>query len=286
MPASIWLPGANGIRVHGLAWGAVSAPRLILLLHGVGGNAHVWKPVAQRLDASIGHRYRIVALDGRDGGSTDHPATGYAPEDFGADLASVHESLGGGPLTLVGHSRGGWTASWFAARHADRVERLVLVDPARLTFATGADADRFYEWVREGIGPFPTREAALAWARDHDPEAEWNEARKRAFLAGFVEQQDGTLVGRLPASAVEQLRTARESGDSVGPYLDRITCPVLLLVGTRQSAARRRDKLAYAAGPPDVCVVAVNGTHFLHTDAPGEVADHIGRFLVEPASPA
>lgn len=279
-PQSLWLPG-DGIRVHALEWGDSTerGTPLVLMLHGVAGNAWIWEPVASRLRASIGGGHRIVAWDGRDGGLTDHPEIGYEVERFGADLVAVHDGLGGGPLTLVGHSRGAWLAAWFAERHPKRVERIVLVDPARLTFGSKVDAERFYAWVRDGLGPFPSREAALDWARQRDPETDWNAARMRAFLAGLVERQDGSLIGRLPPSAVDQLRAARDRDDVVGPLLASIACPVLLMIATRQSEARRRDKLAYADQLAHARVEPVDGSHFLHTDAPTRVADLIASFI-------
>lgn len=278
-PRSVWLPG-DGIRLHALEWGPDRpALRPLLMLHGVAGNAWIWEPVAARLRAALGAGWRIVALDGRDGGLTEHPASGYEPHRFGNDLLAAHDAMGGMPLTLVGHSRGGWLAAWFAERYPERVERLVLVDPARLSFASSQDADRFYDWVRAGLGPFASRDAALDWARSRDPDADWNEARTRSFQAGFDERPDGSLVGRLPLDVVEQLRAARESEDSVGPRLAAIRCPVLLLVATRQSAARRRDKHAYAAGVPNVTVEEIDGSHFLHTDAPDAVAGLIASFV-------
>jgi pimeloyl-ACP methyl ester carboxylesterase len=246
----------------------------------VAGNVHAWDAVAPLLRSRLGGSVRVVALDGRDGGLTEHPVTGYGLEECGADLVSVHEALGGMPLTLVGHSRGGWLAAWFAARHQERLERLVLIDPARLMFTAGA-ADGFYEELRESLGPFPSAQAALAWGRAHDPEADWNEWRVAACLAGFEAQSDGSLVGRLPTGAVPQLRDARERENVVEPMLGSVACPVLLLVATRQSADRQADKLAYAAGLRDVRVEHVAGSHFLHTDAPERVADLIAGFVGE-----
>ena len=276
-PRSIWLPGA-GIRMHALDWGPQTAPRLVLLLHGVGGNAHIWDAVSKQLRKRLGAEARIVALDGRDGGLTEHPRSGYAVDDFGADIASVHDALGRPPLTLVGHSRGGWLAAWFAEREVGRVDRLVLVDPARFRFTATEAADRFFGWVRAGLGPFESEEAAIAWAREEDPDADWNAHRRAGFLANFRRRDDGSLVGHLPLEAVDQLRAGREQEDVVGSRLGDIACPTLLLIGTRQSDARLGDKLAYGDGISDCRVVLLSGSHFLHTDLPDTVAAAIAEF--------
>ena len=277
MPRSILLPG-HGIRVHGLDWGPEQAPRLVLLLHGVAGNAHIWDAVAARLRRLLGDTARIVALDGRDGGLTDHPATGYELEDFGSDLASVHDALGAKPLTLVGHSRGGWLAAWFTEHYRDRVERLVLVDPARLSFESEEASGRFFDRIRNGLGPFGSEEEALAWGRQWDPDGDWNDHRKRGFLANYRRQEDGSLVGHLPRHAIDQLRRAAGE-DPVGPRLNEIECPTLLLVGARQSADRQVEKLRYADGIPDCLIVRLPGSHFLHTDLPDQTAKEIANFI-------
>jgi pimeloyl-ACP methyl ester carboxylesterase len=271
------LPG-DGIRMHALDWGFRDAPRLALLLHGVAGNAHIWDAAARRLRERLGDAAHVVALDSRDGGLTDHPATGYEPEDFGNDLASAHDALGRKPLTLVGHSRGGWIAAWFAERYKDRVERLILVDPARLSFQRQEASDGFFDRIRLGLGRFATEQAAIDWGRQWDPDGDWNKHRIAGFLANYRRQEDGSLVGHVPPATVEQLR--RRSGeDPVGPRLREISCPTLLLVGTRQSADRQRDKLLYAESIPNCRVVKLAAGHFLHTDLPDEVAREIANFV-------
>ena len=277
-PLSIRLPG-HGIRIHALDWGPDGAPRLVLLLHGVAGNAHIWDAAGARLRERLIDAVRIVALDGRDGGLTDHPDSGYEPEDFGKDLARAHDALGAKPLTLVGHSRGGWLAAWFAERYPNRVERLVLVDPARLSFESDEASGRFFDRIRDGLGPFASEAQAVAWGKKWDPDGDWNEYRVAGFLANYRRRDDGSLIGHLPARAVDQLRR-RSGDDQVGPKLGEITCPTLLLVGTRQSAERQQDKLRYAEGIPDCRIVRLPGSHFVHTDLPTDTAREIATFVL------
>lgn len=265
--------------MHALDWGPESAPRLVLLLHGVAGNAHIWDAAAARLRDRLGDASRIMALDGRDGGLTEHPVSGYGPEDFGADLASVHEALGAKPLTLVGHSRGGWMAAWFAERYPDRVQKLVLVDPARISFEAEEESARFFDRIREGLGPFWSEDDAVSWGKRWDPDGEWNNHRVAGFLANYRREEDGSLVGHLPRLAIDQLRR-RAGDDPVGPRLGDIQCPTLLLVGTRQSADRQQEKLRYSEVIPDCRVVGLTGSHFLHTDLPDKTAMEIAEFVL------
>jgi pimeloyl-ACP methyl ester carboxylesterase len=276
-PSERWFDG-RGIRVHGLDWGGEDSGALILFLHGIGGNAWIWDDVAPRLATAL-PSHRLVAIDGRDGGDTDHPADGYERADFIADIVAVHDRLGGRPMVVVGHSRGGWLAAAFAGQHPDRVAGLVLVDPARLAFASPGDSAAFYDRVRGALGPFESEAAALASAAREDPEGIWTEVRTRSFLFGYRRTADGRLIGKLPASAVDRLRAARTDAAAVATALASVTAPTLLLVAERQSPARVADKLAYAERLPDVRTVRIDGSHFLHTDAPEAVAAAIVDFL-------
>jgi pimeloyl-ACP methyl ester carboxylesterase len=276
-PADRWFDG-DGIRIHGLDWGGPADGRPLLLLHGVGGNALIWNDVAPRLRSAL-PEYRVVAIDGRDGGDTDHPPTGYERDRFVADVLAVHDALGDRPMVLVGHSRSGWLAASIAAEHPGHVARLVLVDPARLGFASHEAADSYYDGVRGALGPFESEEAALAWAHSADPAATFSAVRERSFLFGLRRAEDGRLVGKLPPEAVAQLQAARADGQRVADALGQIATPTLLLVGTRQAEERIGHRMAYAERIPGVRVVRIEATHFVHTDAPAEAADAITEFV-------
>jgi pimeloyl-ACP methyl ester carboxylesterase len=279
-----WFEDA-GIRIHGLDWGGPADGPVVLLLHAVGSNAWIWDDVARHLRTVLpGHR--VVAFDQRDGGDTDHPTTGYGRDAFTADALAVHRALGGRPVVLVGHSRGGWLAAWIAASRPEAVETLVLVDPARLEFATVGDADRFYAWVEGALGPFADEAAAIEWASAADREATWTPTRVRSFLFGLRRAEDGRLVGKLPREAVGQLRAARTDATEVLDAVPGIRVPTLLLVADRQPPERRAHKLRYGDLIRGIEVHHLDGSHFLPTDTPIEVADHIAAFVKANASTA
>src|SRR5919202_6536227 len=117
---------ANGLTLHYLDWGGGRQGVPLVLLHGLRDQAHGWDAVAPGL---VGHGH-VLALDQRGHGASDWPPTGYAPEDFAADLAAFLDvlDLAATPPVVVGHSMGGRTALAFAARYPDRLRGLVVVD--------------------------------------------------------------------------------------------------------------------------------------------------------------
>ena len=77
----------NGLGIHYLDWGGHSE-RNLLLVHGQGGNAHNWDHVARALR----DEFRVIALDQRGHGDSDHTWEGYGVDRFASDLAEFVEA--------------------------------------------------------------------------------------------------------------------------------------------------------------------------------------------------
>ncbi|MDP9028280.1 MAG: alpha/beta hydrolase, partial [Actinomycetota bacterium] len=71
--------------------------------------------------------YRVIALDQRGHGESDH-ATSYRVEDYVGDALALLDHLGVERAAVLGHSLGGVIAYSLAARAPDRVPALVVVD--------------------------------------------------------------------------------------------------------------------------------------------------------------
>jgi pimeloyl-ACP methyl ester carboxylesterase len=114
----------SDFTLHYLEWGTPTNPPL-LLLHGGSAHAHWWDHIA----GDLAREYRVVALDLRGHGDsawTTPPA--YEIEDYVADLKEVIVELGLAPLSLLGHSLGGFIALTYASAHAETLRALVVVD--------------------------------------------------------------------------------------------------------------------------------------------------------------
>lgn len=107
------------VRVHA---GGTGAP--LLLLHGFGGSA-VWQWSPQLEPFAIQHR--VLAPDLLWFGQSTSSAPPSLARQIDAMLALLDER-GVQRAHIVGHSYGGIVAWELAARHPDRVEKLVLVD--------------------------------------------------------------------------------------------------------------------------------------------------------------
>jgi pimeloyl-ACP methyl ester carboxylesterase len=104
--------------------------RVVLLLCGIGAKRQGY----YRQLPVLGERFRTIAVDYRDVGDSDEVTEPYRIGDIAEDTFALMGELGIGSASLVGISMGGFVALELALRHAEAVERLLLV----VTSAGGA----------------------------------------------------------------------------------------------------------------------------------------------------
>lgn len=116
--------------------------RTAVLLHGKNFCAATWEAT---IDVLSDAGYRVIAPDQIGFCSSSKPR-GYQ-FSFGQlarNTDALLESLGVEKATVIGHSMGGMLAARYALNHAERVEKLVLVNPIGLE-----------DWQAEGV-PYAT----------------------------------------------------------------------------------------------------------------------------------
>ena len=88
----------------------------------------------EKFCAQLAERRTLVLYDRHGCGLSDRNRTSFTPEDDMLDLETVIEALGGPVVDMFGVSWGGSPSLTYAARHPERVRRMVLYG----TFAEGA----------------------------------------------------------------------------------------------------------------------------------------------------
>jgi len=139
----------NGMKVH--LQRAGNGPPL-LLLHGLVGSARNWQ---QNIDFLSLHA-TVYAIDLFNMGESERVAGLDAGLKATADgLAALLDALDLRQADIAGHSHGGAVALMLAARHPERVRKLVLFAPANPFCDFAHQAIRFYQT------PFGSRIARL-----------------------------------------------------------------------------------------------------------------------------
>jgi pimeloyl-ACP methyl ester carboxylesterase len=116
----------NGIRLHAVEAGPESGP-LVILLHGFPELWYGWRPQIPFLAAA---GYRVLAPDQRGYNLSDKPrrVSDYNLDTLALDVVGLIDALGQEKARVVGHDWGGVVGWWLGVKHADRLERLALLN--------------------------------------------------------------------------------------------------------------------------------------------------------------
>ena len=115
---------ANGIQLHYQQSG--TGPDIVMI-HGITGNLAIWH---LEIVPALMSDYQITTYDLRGHGYSDVPPTGYTTADHANDLRHLLDTLSIRRAHIVGHSFGADIALHFTVLFPERVDRLVLVEPA------------------------------------------------------------------------------------------------------------------------------------------------------------
>jgi pimeloyl-ACP methyl ester carboxylesterase len=164
----------NGMRIHYLEWGR-SGPHIILL-HGMNGDARVWRDLAPILASD----YHVMAPDRRGTGESDKPNKGYDFQTLVNDVALFSENLKLKSVIVIGHSFGAQLALMLAANKPELLSSVVLIDggfwPKRATPDNAAPSSEIERTSRdydpEAVCPKISKPVLLVVARGAGPGSE------------------------------------------------------------------------------------------------------------------
>ncbi len=268
----------NGIRVHYKQMG--QGEPVIVLLHGFAASVYSWREVMEPLS----HVGTVIAFDRPSSGLTERPMagewTGASPYSVSgqADLTmAILDRLGVEKAVLVGHSAGGTVATVAALRYPQRVEKLVLVDPAvyqsrELPRWVGPVlASRQMRWY----GPLFMR-SITRWGEEmlvtawHDPSAITEKVRAEYRKPLQAENWD---------RALWELVVARESLD-LGGQVAKLDLPTLVITGDDDRIVPAESSVRLAGALPQAELVVIRDCgHLPQEERPQEFLDAVLPFL-------
>ncbi|MFO0890460.1 MAG: alpha/beta fold hydrolase [Isosphaeraceae bacterium] len=165
----------DGLRLHYLDEGQGEP---VVMLHG----NPTWSFFYRHLVESLRPDYRVIVPDHIGCGLSDKPDDAryaYTLASRADDLESLLDHLGlGGRITLILHDWGGMIGMTYAARHPERIARLVVMNTAafhmpkakRLPWALWISRNtRPGEWAVRGLNAFATGTAWIGCARRRMP---------------------------------------------------------------------------------------------------------------------
>ena len=238
----------------------------LLLLHGWGSSAQLMRPLADALSDT--HRIYNVDLPGH-GHSPPPPEPWGVPEHAALMQSLINDRIGGGPVTVVGHSNGGRIALYMASTPALKplIDRLVLISPSGIT------PERSWR-VRLRSGMAKALKAPFDHLPDplHDPAMDW--LRHSLVWRALGSSDYNALDGVMRETFV---RTVNHHLD--GP-VHRIEVPTLIFWGDQDTAVSRRQMEFLEDAIEDAGLVVLEGAgHYGQLDDPATVIAATRHFL-------
>ncbi|MGZ5206369.1 MAG: alpha/beta fold hydrolase [Caldimonas sp.] len=288
---------AGEVELFARTGGNPAGPPL-LLLHGYPQTHAMWQRVAQRLGAD----FSLVIPDLRGYGDSAKPGPAATPEAdhalhskraMAADMAALMSGLGHRRFAVAGHDRGGRVAHRLALDHADRVDKLALIDIVpTLDMYEHTDmrlATWYYHWFFL-IQPAPLPERMIGG----DPSfyLRWTLGGWGAKGLGHIEPEALAEYERSFCradtihSTCEDYRAAAsidlEHDRASRAANEKIACDLLVLWGEHGVVGRLYEPLALWRAR---CAGRVEGTamdagHFIPEERPDEIAVRLRDFLL------
>ncbi len=248
----------KGKRLETGFWGAPATPRgTILLLHEALGSVAYWKDFPEKL--AQGTSCNVVAYSRAGHGESEGPVEPRSVEYYQNEVESVLPALishfGIEQPVLYGHSEGAAIAFIYAAHH--RSVRAIIAECPILV-----QEERTVKTIRDLEASYPTSDMKMRLSRYHrDADAvfqAWMSSNRSSFFRDYPLQQ----------------------------YLLQLTCPVLMLQGSRDEFGGARQFEALRHSVPTAQYVLLDAGHLLHREHPDLVVEHVQTFLstVPPAA--
>ena len=268
LPEDRWFTDSD-LRLHYLDWGNPDATPM-LLVHGLCCEAHYWDFFA----ANLRQDYHVIALNQRGHGESNW-AGNYTLEQYADDLAIFIEGLALNDIVLIGHSQGAINVLLYTANHPERVARLVLVDQ-------GTEINMKF------IGKVQNRLANLTMVFDSEEQAIRQIAKMESprysreyiqHLVKYTMKSDGT--GRLTFKFDPALRNSKlVSLEWLWPYMEKITCPVLVVHGIESPLLLKEGAHKMADMLPNVSLADIeHAGHPVMGDNPEAFEAAVRKFL-------
>jgi pimeloyl-ACP methyl ester carboxylesterase len=236
----------------------------LLLLHGAEADHSMFDAFGTLLSDN----FTVIAYDQRDSGGTRNPSAPYGFEELADDAAALITALGHQRAHVFGTSFGGVIAQVLAARHPERVDRLVLSS----TFRPGVPL--------LSINPDFPRFAEL---RNRLPESVGDFA-KFFFTPGYLAGHPEALSIFTGNKRTDEQKARRGAviPRPIAVELDRIVAPTLVLAGAEDRLIPPAHTLSLAREIANATTVTIPGVgHVATRQNPAAVAAAVKAFLQE-----
>lgn len=250
----------------------------LYLIPGLSSPRAVWDGIAR--DLAKDRQVLLVQVNGFGGDDIGANAKPGMTNGIIADILADAAKRGANRPAVIGHSYGGLIGMMLAARHPDRVGRLLVVDtlpffgklfdPAATPASIAPRAEQLRAMTIAGSERMKAMPAVTS-----DPGGIWsNTAEGRIKVANWTREADQRAVAQ---ALYEDLVT------DIGPELGKVTAKpftILYAAGVGEAQAKAVWEPAYI-GTPAKLVAVPDSYHFIMLDQPQRFAAEVKAFLAQ-----
>ena len=254
---------ANGIV---MSYELVGQGECLTLIHGAGDDLHMWYEQVPVLS----QRFRVLTYDVRGFGETELPESEVGLGVLGEDLYQLLRALAIDSAFVLGYSMGGRIGLQLALDHPDVVRALILANSAVGATPPAPEAAE-------------RRKNLIALLERGDLEAVAEQMTAASFSPGLKER-DPARFQRYKAIKLQNdpRRFARAWGalaTAPPPELGRLSCPVLIIAGERDSFVTLAAARATHAAIPNSRLEVLPTGHAAAVEAPAGFNRIVREFL-------
>lgn len=255
----------NGIELHYRIDGDRhgNAP-WIVLSNSLGSDLSMWTPQV----AALSKHFRVLRYDTRGHGHSEAPKGPYTIEQLSSDVLGLMDTLKIARANFCGLSMGGLTGVALAARHANRLERVVLSN-------TAARIGSPEVWVPRA-----------AKARTEGMRALADAVLPRWFTADYIEREPVVLAMIRDVFVHTDREGYASNCDAIDaadlrPEAPGIKVPALVISGTHDLAATPAQGRELAQAIPGARYVELDASHISNIEKVDAFTKTVLDFLTE-----
>jgi pimeloyl-ACP methyl ester carboxylesterase len=237
----------------------------LIILHGFFASSRNWRQVAEKLAL----RYHVYVLDMRNHGVSPHHVLMDYPA-MSTDLLLFMDVHKLNTVSLLGHSMGGKVAMWFALNYPERLDKLIVVDIAPISY-THCFNNLIQALKELPLHQINNRKEAELWLVEHIPEQSY-----RQFLLQNLILKEGSYSWRINLDTFYRMAPniiAFPSVDSIAPYAGSA-----LFLGGENSGYIKLEYINVLF-PNALFNIIANAGHWLHVQQPIVFIEEVESYL-------
>ena len=236
-----------GININSITYGNPEGYDVVLL-HGWGQNIEMMKPVGDALQKD----YLVTIIDLPGHGLSEEPETAWQLDDFVEMLKQLLDELKIKKPILIGHSFGGKISLLYASRYP--VEKLVLFGSP---FKKAIKKETAKMKLLKSLKKVPILNQFEEYAKKHIGSTDYRNA-----------------------SPVMRKIMVNHVNLDITENVKKITCPTIIIWGTRDEAVPLSDAYELASLLDDAAVIEYEGcTHYAYLEDLGRTVRIIKNFI-------